>query len=163
MIWCFRRPEHAVLGAVYLLNTDAWTRARQLNWEEVEWKNFPRRFLFGTGAYQWVVGSCPTVECTAEVLRTAWNTCGNESVIIVLADDEDTGKLMRETFKDDLEAIDDNELTWIERCPTVFSRAHDGTYFRIYSVEETKDELRATLDSHLRDSGEQFRYAAEPL
>jgi len=135
-IWFFKGEQFNALVATYLFGESRWKKANRLGWKPHLKKTFTRQAWFPrTIDYDWVIGSCPSVECLQEVIHTGWNVSGNESFITILTQDihEVLPKIAR-TYQDNLGDFEANELEWMDDCPFVFSRDHDGLTLRLFTL-----------------------------
>ena len=165
LIWAVANQRLKVFVATYLFDETRWNKAKQLGWQIHLRKTFVRKALFPkTITYSWIVGYCPSQECLQEVINTGWNLSGNESFIMILS--YDTANILPkigETYEDDLGTLEFNELKWIDFCPFVFSRDHDGLTLRLYTRDLDEDELRQKVEFWLNSLGIDFSISIEPL
>ena len=165
LIWSFKNEQLHVLVATYIFHESRWEKASRLGWKPYLKKAFTRKAWFPrTITYGWVVGCCPSVECFQEVIYTGWNLSGNESFIIVLAHDlNEVLPKIDQTYQDGLETIEGNELQWMNDCPFVFSRDHDGLTLRLYTLRLSEDQLRKKLESFLKSWRIDVVFSIKPL
>ncbi len=152
LIWSFKNEQLHALVATYLLDEARWEQASCLGWKSYLKKTFTRKAWFPrTIEYNWVVGICPSMACLQEVIYTGWNLSGNESFIMMLAQDvNEVLPRIEQTYQDDLETSEDNELQWISCCPFVFSREHDGLALRLYTLRLSEYQLRQHLETFFK-------------
>ncbi len=165
LLWSFKKDDLHVLVAAYLFDGSRWEEARRLGWRPLLIKSFNRKGFFPRSVqYDWAVGSCPSAECLREVIHTGWNLSGNESLIMVLTQESDE-VLARigQTYEDDLEAVEQNELRWIDYCPLVSSRDHDGLTLRLYTAQAGEDQLRRHLERFFKSSAAHIEFSDEIL
>ena len=165
LIWSFKNEKLYSLVAAYLFNESKWKQVYRLGWQLYLRKTFLRKAWFPrTIEHDWIVGNCPSVECLQEALHTGWNLSGNESLIMILTDDANAilSKL-EQTYRDDLGTLDDNELSWMDFCPFVFSRDHDGLTLRLYTLSLSENQLKNKLEFFLNSMGINFVLSTKPL
>jgi len=165
LVWSFRNEELTALVATYVFHRSRWEKAEYLGWKPDLKRTFTRTSLFRKSVeFDWVIGICPSVECLQEVVLTGWNLSGNESFIMILAKEmnavvPEIGRI----YQDGLEAIEKNELHWMDYCPFVFSRDNDGLTLRIYTLHLSENELRQKLELFLHTHGINVVPSAKPL
>lgn len=165
LIWAFKNEKLYSLVATYFFSEAKWKHAYQLGWQVDLRKTFTRKAWFPrTIEHDWVVGNCPSEECLQEVLHTGWNLSGNESLIMILTND--TNQVLpkiEETYQDDFGTLESNELVWMDLCPFVFSRDHDGLALRLYTLSLNENQLQLKLKNILNSLGINFVLSAKPL
>ena len=165
LLWSFKTYELNALVSTYLFDESKWEKAQHLGWRPLIKKTFTRKGLFPRNIqYDWVVGECPSVESLQEIIYTGWNLSENESFITVLASGIDQVILgIEQTYRDGLETIEENELSWIDFCPYVFSRDHDGLTLRLYTNKIREHQLKRHLELFLEAYSINFQFTTEIL
>ena len=165
LIWSFKEDEFVAFVATYLFNSAKWKTSENLGWKSSLKKTFTRKYIFPNSVeYEWVIGTCPSAECLQETIYTGWNLSGNESFIVALVKDlNEVLPSLDRTFQDGLETIEDNELQWVDYCPLVFSRDHDGLTLRIYTIRLNEPQLRQHLELFLHSREIELVLAGQPL
>lgn len=165
LVWSFKHDELTDLVATYVFNPSRWEKAEHFGWKPFLKRTFTRTSFFHKSVeLDWAIGICPSAECLQEVVLTGWNLSGNESFIMLLAKELNTvvpeiGRI----YQDGLETIEKNELRWIDYCPFVFSRDHDGLTLRIYTLHLSENELRQKLELFFYTRGITVVTSAKPL
>ncbi len=137
LLQCFGNASEIVI-ALYPWLDSSWESLSASGWTTMHEQTFVRhRWLGRAGSHRWVVGRARSAEKLVEIIHWGWTLPGRDTLLFIPTSELDIRPLV-ESFEDDQEDNDANEIRLLHDYPTVASRGFEGRYLRVFST--TVDE-----------------------